>query len=183
MFNDGVLTAKIKVIPTLLQPINENYSPLYYTPFDGSVGLNVSNNRTGYGSSLYAGENFSISKEDGSYLSKDQQKSLVKTKNITIKDFKTLNSLPSRRGKILEYGYNYSYPKNYYEDSNSVFIYSPTTATPILISMNAIEGQYPIFTYLPIKGTTELKPTKDNLFLLTGVNDCKDPFGIDIKKH
>lgn len=182
LFNDGVLTAKIKVIPTLLQPINENYSPLYYTPFDGSVGLNVSNNRTGYGSSLYLGENFSISKEDGSYLSKDQQKSLVKTKNITIKDFKTLNSLPSRRGKILEYGYNYSYPKNYYEDSNSVFVYSPTTATPLLISMNAIEGQYPIFTYLPIKGTTELKPTKDNLFLLTGVNDCKDPFGIDIKK-
>lgn len=182
LFDGGAMVAKIKVVPTLIQPINENYSPLYYTPFDGSVGLNTSNNRTGYGTSLISGENFSITSADGAYLEKDQQKSLVKTKNITIEDFLVLNSLPSRRGRLLEYSYNYSYPANYYNDSNSMFIYSPTTATPLLISMSGEKGQSPVFTYLPIKGSTKLKTTKDNLFLLTGVEGCKDFYGIDLRK-
>jgi len=180
LFDNGLLSAKIKVIPTLIKPISENYSPFYYTPFDGSVGLNVNFNRQGYGTSLTSGANFTVVKEDASFLQVDQKNSLVKTKSTLIDDFMILNSSPSRRGKILEYSYIHSFPKTYQNDSNSSFIFSPTLATPLLLSMNAVKGQSPRFTYLPKKAITSLKPTTNNLFLLTGINGCKDFFGNDI---
>ncbi len=182
LFNGGAMTAKIKIIPTLIQPINENHSPFYYTPFDGSVGLNVNNNRKGYGSSLFSGGLFPISTQAGSFLQEDQKYSLTKTKNIELEEFFVLNSLPSRRGKILEYNYNYTYPTNYYNDANSVFVFSPTIATPVIMTLDAKVGDTPTLTYIPKTGSVDLKPTTNNLFLLTGIKGCNDYYGSDITK-
>jgi len=175
IFSVGSLTAKIKIIPTLIQPINKNYSPFYYTPFDGSVGLRAENNRVGYGTSLSGGDTFYVSKKDGAYMDKSQKDSLAKTKTVTLTNPFWLNSLPSRRAKLFEYSYFF----NGSTDSNSRLVFSPTIATPLLITLSGTTGSNPFMTYGLKKQNRELDPISNNLLLLTGINGCNDFFGYD----
>jgi len=174
----GSLNAKIIVNPVMIQPINEGFSPFYYTPFDGSVGLNASNNRKDYGTALSGGEQFFVSKSDGSYLTTKQKDSLAKLSFTKLSNFFWLNALPSRRGKLLEYQYYF----NGTNDSNSKAIFSPTVITPMLISIQGAEGQLPLISYTLKKQNTEVKPVTNNLLLVTGLKGCKDFFGQDSTK-
>ncbi len=168
LFVSSSPSAKIIISIELLQPVNSDYSPLYYTPIDGFTGLTANNNRIGYGSSLIGGYNLDIINSQGVVLSTEQKKSLNKIKIVKLNDFFLLNSLPSLRSKILDYTLSSSL------DNNSSITFTPTTATPILFEIREKEGDRTILNYSVAKESIELSSKLNSLFILSKLNGCYD---------
>ena len=171
LFVSSSPSAKIIISIELIQPVNSDYSPLYYTPIDGFTGLTASNNRIGYGSSLTGGYNLDIINSQGVVLSAEQKKSLNKIKMVKLNDFFLLNALPSLRSKILDYTLSSAL------DNNSSIIFSPTTATPILFEIREKEGERTILNYSVAKENMELSSKLNSLFILSKLNGCYDYSG------
>jgi len=181
MFNGSSPSAKVIVELYSLEPVNNNYSPWYYTPIDGSVGLNSSNNRRGYGSSvLSSGAQFDVSKTEGSFLDPEQKESLVRVSSSSITNFFLLNALPSLHGKILDYSYNYN--TKTFRDENSKIVFSPTVATPLLFELHGTKGEKTGLVYSVKKDNQEISSDLGNLFLLSYVGNCSDLAGKALSK-
>ncbi|MFA5126311.1 MAG: hypothetical protein WC462_04910 [archaeon] len=181
MFNGSSPSAKVIVELYSLEPVNNNYSPWYYTPIDGSVGLSSSNNRRGYGSSvLSSGTQFDVSKKEGSFLDSEQKESLVRISSSSITNFFLLNALPSLHGKILDYSYNYN--TKTFRDENSKLIFSPTVATPLLFELHGTKGEETGLVYSVKKDNQEISSDLGNLFLLSYVGNCSDLAGKALSK-
>jgi hypothetical protein len=176
LFNGASPVAKIIFQLDLVEPVNNSYSPFYYTPFDGFVGLNASNNRRAYGSALSNNsEPFTVSKTKGALIDYSQKNALVKLNYSQIRNIFLLNSLPSLRSKILDY--SYSYNASTLRDDNSQLIFSPTTATPLLFEIRGTQGEANDFFYGVKKNRQEASSTAQNLFLVSGIEDCSDLAG------
>jgi hypothetical protein len=169
LFSVGSTKAKVIVDLELIEPINKDFSPLYYTPYDGTVGLKLKNNRKDYGSALTTGSNFDIIKNDGIFLTTDQKDALAKLTHTKLIGFTWLNTLASKRAKILDYSYTV-------EDGAQV-IFSPTTATPILMKINGEQGKIPYLTYQVSQGKDVIAANSNSLFLWTGIDGCNDFYG------
>ncbi len=175
IFDGSSPQARIIVELYSLDPVNSGYSPLYYMPIDGLVGLSASGSRTSYGSSITSGSTFDISKSDGVYLDTSQKNSLVKINYSKVEDFFTLNALPSMRGKLLELKYNYN-PKTM-RDENSYIKYFPSVATPLLFEIQGLEGQQTFYTYSVKRNNQPINSTFSNMLLLSSVGKCTDLAG------
>ena len=173
IFNGGAPSAKIIFDLYSLEPVNNNYSPLYYTPVDGFVGLNASSNRRGYGST--ANTELVISKLDGAVLDPTQKEALVKITSSKINNFFILNALPSMRGKVLDYTYNYN-PITKMDD-NSKMILSPTVATPMIFELRGNAGEETLFLYNIKRDNSDITSNIDNAFVLSGSKECSDLAG------
>jgi hypothetical protein len=173
VFNAGIPAAKVIVDLYSLEPVNNNYSPLYYTPFDGFIGLDSPNNRKSYGTT--ASQEISLIKGEGVFLDPKQKDALV---NVTVSkntSFFLLNSLPSLRGKLLDYTYSYN-PRTL-SDANSRIIYSPTVATPLLMKLEGFSGLSTLFSYSVKKDNQDISSDSGNMFILSAVGDCSDLAG------
>ncbi|MFA6269396.1 MAG: hypothetical protein WC652_06260, partial [archaeon] len=173
LFNGSAPSAKIIADIYLVEPVNNNYSPLYYTPIDGFVGLNASNNRRSYGSS--ATQEFSIAKNEGVILDPDQKEALVRISASKNNNFFLLNSIPSLRSKILDFTFNFNSRTGV--DSNSKIFFTPTVATPLLFELWGITGTQTDFFYTIKKDNQIIDSDLSNLFLLSSVGDCSDLAG------
>jgi len=181
MFNGNAPSAKIIVELYSLEPVNNNYSPWYYTPIDGSVGLSSSNNRRGYGSSISSsGAQFDVSKTQGAFLDSEQKESLTRVSSSSITNFFLLNALPSMHGKILDYSYNYN--TKTFRDENSKIVFSPTVATPLLFELHGTAGEETGLVYSVKKDNQQISSDLGNLFLLSYVGDCSDLSGKALSK-
>jgi len=169
LFSGGATKAEVIVDLELIEPINEDFSPLYYTPYDGSVGLKIKNNRQDYGSALTSGSDFDVVLKEGIFLTTDQKDALVKLTHTKLKGFTWLNTLASRRAKILDYSYTVG--------SGANVVFSPTTATPILMKINGPQNTIPYLTYQISKNTDAIIANSNSLFLWTGIDGCKDFYG------
>ncbi|MFA5930907.1 MAG: hypothetical protein WC821_01185 [archaeon] len=173
LFESGIPNAKIIVDLYLLDPVNNGYSPWFYTPIDGSVGTKYAGSREKYGSSIMnSGDEFVVSNAAGAILESNQKDSLSRVGFTKVNNFALLNALPSMRGKIFDYTYNYN-TKNY-NDNNSKIIFSPTTATPLLFELNGIEGKETDFVYMINKDNNPFSSNLSNMFLLSSVGECSD---------
>jgi hypothetical protein len=174
LFDDGRPAAKIIFYLYLLEAVNNNYSPLYYLPVDGSVAVNA--NSVGYATGFSsAADDFPVYKTQGAAISPAQKNSLVKSTYTKISDFSLLNSLASLRGKLLDV--TYAYDAKNFADSNSKIIFSPTTATPLLFELNGIEGAPTEFLYLVKKENMGVKTKTNCMLLVSGVGDCTNLAG------
>ncbi len=173
LFSGGALTSKIIVNMDLKEPINSNYSPFYYTPFDGGLGLKNSNGRRFYGSSISNNSQLQVSLDEPSLLKNDQPDSLVKINSTSITDFFLLNSFASNNGRILDY--------SFVDVPRAVF--SPTIATPLLFVVNGLTNQSSIVNYFISKNEKNLVPKRNNLLFLTGLDNCNDFSGIKLKSY
>lgn len=168
LFRASSPSAIIIVTIDLIEPVNTDYSPLYYTPIDGFTGLTANNNRIGYGSSITSGGEFPITNSQGATISSNQKNSLYKLTHKKINDFFTLNALPSMRSKILDYTLSSNL------DSSSTITFTPTTINPVLFEVNETLNQRPILNYSFKRETTDLS-SKINSSLITSVLEgCKD---------
>ncbi len=174
LIEGGTTNARILFDLSLKEAINEDYSPFYYTPFDGGVGLNTSDNRMYYGSSLTQGSDFGILRKDGIVIENNQRDSFVKLNYEEEDDFFELNAFNSKRAKLLDY---------YFDGPNSKIVYYPTIATPLLFSISGTANTSSGMTYTIMDGARELNGNTNNLFLLTAINNCKGFYGEDITKY
>ncbi len=163
LINEGRINSKIKVVLDLIKPINDNYSPFYYTPFNGGVGLSLDNDRRFYGTSLSSGSNFELIKNIS--LNNNQRDSLFKINYVEQKDIFKLNSVKSNRSKLFIIDF---------KNNNLSIINSPTLATPLLFKLNADVGEFPFFEYNLLSGKNKLNGKTHNLFLFNSIVGCKD---------
>ncbi|MFA6065388.1 MAG: hypothetical protein WCW44_03445 [archaeon] len=178
IFDGSNPQARIVVELYSLDPVNSSYSPLYYMPIDGLVGLSASGSRTSYGSSISNGGNFDISKSSGVYIDSQQNNSLVKINYSKVEDFFTLNALPSMRGKLLDLKYNYN-PKTM-RDENSYIKQFASVATPLLFEIQGTQGEQTFYTYSIKRNNQPINSTFSNMFLLSAVGDCTDLAGVPL---
>jgi len=164
-------SAKIIISIELIEPVNNDYSPLYYTPIDGFTGLTSNNNRIGYGSSLVGGYDLDVVKSQGALISTMQKNSLVKLNFVKSSDFFLLNALPSMRSKIFDYSLSPTL-----DDSSSI-IFSPTLATPLLFEIKETQGIRTMLNYSILRDTTKLSSPINSLFILSKLNGCYDYTG------
>jgi hypothetical protein len=168
LIQSGQIKGKARVEMYLEKAISENYSPFYYTPFDGKVGLGSDNDRRYYGVSLDKGDNLKINNlSEPNVLSGQQKDSIVKIDYFERENIFSQNSFDSRRGKIFDFKFN----------DNSSIIFSPTTATPILIPIIAEKGEDAFVSYAVQKREREISSNKNNLLLITAIDGCKDNQG------
>ncbi|MEK6959144.1 MAG: hypothetical protein AABW59_03815 [archaeon] len=173
LMEGGGLKAKIQVVLYSLQPINNDFSPFYYTPIDGSVGLNTNNNRRGYGTN--ATQRIEVN-NSGSFIDYEQDQALAQLDSDELQKFYVLNSLQSKKGKVLDLSYSF----NGTTDDNSALIYSPSIATPILATVTAAEEENAFVTYELMQGTNKVNSNSSNLLLWNGLAGCKDFSGNDM---
>ena len=169
LFSAGATKANIIIDLELIEPINKDFSPLYYTPYDGTVGLKINNNRKDYGSALTSGTNFDIDKFEGIFLTTDQKDSLAMLTHTKLVGFTWLNTLASRRSKVLDYSYTV--------ENGANVVFSPTTATPILMKINGPVNTVPYLTYQVTKNRDALTTNSNSLFLWNGIDGCNDFYG------
>ncbi|VVB75232.1 Uncharacterised protein [uncultured archaeon] len=172
LFNGTVPSAKIVFELYSLAPISSNYSPFYYLPIDGTVGLTAVNSRTGYGSGITGGNVFDVSRDEKVYYSNQQKFALAKATASQIIDLSLLNSVPSLAGKLFDFTYYYNTTTN--SDSNSRMILTPTVATPLIAQMDANEGTRADFYYSLKRGNSDVYLRTPNLISWTGVDGCSD---------
>ncbi len=160
LISGGAPTAKIYVDLHLLEPIKEDFSPFYYTPFDGSVGVRIKNDRRFYGTSSN-NSTLKLLYSESATIDNEQKDSLKQINVVNLDNFFGTNSSAKNRSKILEYG------------TENVF-WSPTIATPLLFEINSNkETESSIFYWLK-KDDKDVPSIKDNLLLLTALDKCKD---------
>ncbi|MBI4043426.1 MAG: hypothetical protein HY393_01305 [Candidatus Diapherotrites archaeon] len=122
----------------------------YYFPLDGSVGLTNENllNREGYGTIFdLKGDSFKIDEKNEVKLFSSPSTDLSSTVTATwVRDFESLNQLPTKRGTLFELKGN---PVN-----NQVYelSFSPTTATPLLMQVSRNEEKPFSAAYMSFKG-------------------------------
>ncbi|MGI6589406.1 MAG: hypothetical protein ACOX1V_01955 [Candidatus Iainarchaeum sp.] len=167
LFRVSSPSAKIIVVMDLIEPVNTDYSPLYYTPIDGFTGLSANNNRIGYGSSITSGAEFPITNYQGITISSNQKKSLYKLTHKKITDFFTLNALPSMRSKILDHSLSPN-------DNSSTLIFTPTTINPIIFEIKETIGQRPILNYSFKRDTMDISSKMNSSIISSTLKGCKD---------
>ncbi len=168
LISGGSRTASMKIDMFLKEPINSDYSPFYYTPFDGMVGLEKGGNRLFYGTSLNSGTSLKISSEEPSILRTDQQDSVSKINLFSYDNIYSLNSFPSNRGKLLDF----SFSRN-----EADLLFSPTIATPILFTLDGKKDETILISYVPKRNEDSLRIRENNLFFLTALRGCSNPLG------
>ncbi|MFA5764359.1 MAG: hypothetical protein WC915_06135, partial [archaeon] len=161
LINGGAPNAKIYVDLHLLEPIKENFSPFYYTPFDGGVGIRVKNDRRFYGTSTNNNNSLKLLYSDSTSIDNSQKDSLKKINVFNFDTFFSTNSSAKNRLKILDYG------------TENVF-WSPTIATPLLFEINANKDQESSIFYWLKKDDKDIPSINENLLLLTALEKCKD---------
>jgi tetratricopeptide (TPR) repeat protein len=169
----GRPTSKIKVQLEPIRPIHENFSPFYYIPFNGGVGADIDNARRFYGAGLSSPSAFEIIDNLGISLPGKQKDAFVQIDYSEDKDIFELNSLKSKRAKVLDVEYS---------SNNKSINYSPTFATPILLKLNGQAGQSTDIEYDLTVNTRPVDGKTYNLFLLDGLNSCKDFYGNDLSQ-
>ncbi|MDD3083948.1 MAG: hypothetical protein PHP82_02920 [Candidatus ainarchaeum sp.] len=167
LISGGALNSFIRVDLRLKEPIDFNYSPFYYTPFDGEIGLKNNNDRRYYGSSLSNNSQLQVAMAEPLLLKNDQTDSLVKINSVSINDFYLLNSFDSKRGKILDY--------SFIDKPRSIF--SPTIATPLLFTIQGYKGFDTAINYSLNRNERKVSVRENNLLLLTGLKKCNDFYG------
>ncbi len=172
LFSGTVPSAKIIFEIYSLAPISSNYSPFYYLPIDGTVGLSAVNSRTGYGSGITGGSVFDVSRDEKVYYSNQQKFALAKPVASQIIDVSLLNAVPSLKGKLFDYTYYFNTTTN--SDSNSKMILSPTVATPLIAELDANEGTRADFYYSLKRGNSDVYLRTPDLISWTGVEGCSD---------
>jgi hypothetical protein len=155
--------AKIYIDMQLIEPINEKFSPFYYTPFDGKVGTKLKNDRRYYGTSS-TNKEIMIAKSGSIRLDTEQRDSLKKLNIKTANDIFKTNSFASNRSKVLDFG-------------TENVIMSPTIATPLLFELGAKAGEKSSLIYWITKNEKAIPSIRENLFLLTALEKCEDFFG------
>jgi hypothetical protein len=171
LFLSSSPSAKIIVLLDLIKPVDADYSPLYYTPIDGFTGLSANNNRIGYGSSLFGGNDLDIVNSQGVILSSQQNKSLNRINFTKTSDFFVLNAFPSMRSKILDYTLSPAL------DNTSSIIFSPTVATPVIFEISEKNGSKPILNYSVSKEGMDLSSSTSSMTILSTLPGCFDYTG------
>ncbi|MCX6803869.1 MAG: hypothetical protein NTY48_04850, partial [Candidatus Diapherotrites archaeon] len=182
LFQSTIPSAKIINDLYLVEPINSNYGPMYYVPFDGPTGLNANNNRRSYGTTLSGVSGLiNVVKQEGAYITPTQKDALVKLDALKITNPVLLNYSPSIRSKLLELGFfsNSAYPRGY----GTYFNYSPTTATPLLFELNGFTGANTNYLYSLSRDNIGYVPKSPSLFLLSSVGNCTDLAGNKLNKY
>jgi hypothetical protein len=166
LISQGQLHAEIIVSLQLSEAVNSNYSPFYYMPFDGITGARSENNRLYYGSNP-AGSVINVG--TNVIFSGQQNKALVEIDFVEEEDFFRLNSLNSKRSRLLDY----------YFDGDAVFTFSPTLATPLLMQITNI-NETPQIEYTVMKDDRRLDAESSNLFLVNSLFGCNDFLGDEL---
>ncbi len=168
LFENSLPSAKLIFDLYSLQPINKNYSPFYYFPFNGSVGIKSRNDRVSYG--VGGTSDLLIDKSNNALLNNEQERALFNIETQTKSNFFTMNSLNSKRGKLLDVLFKYDSKQNNVDGSKIVF--SPNYATPILIGVKGNEHAQSIFSYVPKENEKIIKSEYQNLLFFNGVEKC-----------
>ena len=166
LISGGGLNAKILVQLELVEAANSDYSPFYYTPLNGITGSRYENGRTNYGVALSRGEGLKLDNETSFYYK--QRDALQQIEYVEEEDIFKLNALNSKRGRLMDYSL-----------ANAKMIFSPTLATPLLMSINNDEGA-PQIEYAVMKDDTEITSVSPNLFLISSLPGCRDVQGNDL---
>jgi len=172
LFNGTAPSAKIVFELYSLAPISSNYSPFYYLPIDGTVGLTAVNSRTGYGSGISGGNVFDVSRDERVYYSNQQKFALAKASASQIIDLSLLNAVPSLSKKLFDFTYYFNTTTN--SDSNSTMVLSPTVATPLIAKLDANEGARADFYYSMKRGNSDAYLRTPDLIPWTGLSNCSD---------
>jgi hypothetical protein len=166
LMTNGVLNARIVVQLELERAVNSDYSPFYYTPLNGITGSQYENGRTNYGTSLSRGEGLQLDNEIRFYYK--QRDSLQKLEYVEEENLFKLNSLNSKRARLLDYSLD-----------DKKMILSQTLATPLLIGIRNDVG-VPEIEYTVMKDDAEMSSSSPNLFLVTALENCSDFEGNDL---
>ena len=176
LFRARTPSARIIFDIYLIEPINSNYSPFYYLPFDGFVGLNSVNNRRSYGTSFSrANQKYEVSPSGGIEINGEQKDSLVKINGFEVKDVFVLNSSPYLNGVLLDVKYVLN--ANNGLGSNSMFLFAKTIATPLIFEVFGENEKQTELSYSIKINEHEINYKGNSLFLLSGFGECTDLAG------
>ncbi len=166
---DGNPDAKI-IVEFLF--LNEAYpnSVFYYLPFNGNIGVGSSNGRNGYGVDyVNSAEPIAIASSPEMVLTKEIYGSNPVTEaNIeVVSDFKTINSIASKRGFLLELeGTDLATVKN--------ISFYPNYATPVIMKMPHEKDNESFSAFYEIKESQTPVEVGTTLSFWTGAGQCLD---------
>ncbi len=180
LFRAGVPSARIIFDLYSIEPINSSYSPFYYLPFDGFVGLSSVNNRRSYGTGFSSSnQTYRINPIGGVEVNSEQKDSLVRVNGKEIKDVFVLNSSPYLNGILLDV--KYAFNSRRVLDSNSIFLFAKTIATPLIFEVSGEVGRQTELSYSLEINELEINAKENSLFLLSGVGECTNLAGTKLK--
>jgi len=151
-------------------------SVFYYLPFNGNVGVESTNGRNGYG--------MGYSNEKGP-IAIASQPELVSSTEIygsnpvaqasvdVVSEFKTLNSVASKRGFLLELeGAETASSKN--------ISFYPNYATPVLMRMSSTKRTDPFSAFYELRNVSTPVEAGTSLTFWTGAGQCLDYSGTPV---
>ncbi len=113
-------------------PIYSNYSPFYYTPLDGQVGLANGQTAEGYRTKLADAKTIVVNSAQGAILNNIPAQALVSAQPTVAEQLDQLNTSLTLRGKILSLSNpTLANGTGLYLSPN--IYYAQTTATPIIL--------------------------------------------------
>ena len=167
--SDGTPDAKIVVEFLFLNQAYPN-SVFYYLPFNGNTGVDSSNGRNGYGIDyVNSAEPIAITTNPEMVSTREIYGSNpVAEANIeVVSDFKTINSIASKRGFLLELeGSDLATVKN--------ISFYPNYATPIIMKMPNEKTDESFSSFYEIKESETPVEAGTSLSFWTGTGQCLD---------
>ncbi|MFH1895800.1 MAG: hypothetical protein ABIJ74_04485, partial [archaeon] len=170
LFKDNTPNAKITISMDKLRTAKPN-SPLYYLPFDGEIGINSSNGRSGYGLDYENTEGQQIRINDGTHSIKTVPMAVAdpteKLKTVYSTDFKKSNL--DDRGKIMQFERT---------STGTKLTYTPSIATPVILEIdrpeeNPSENAY-VFYSISVDGQAQ-NTGSEGITKWSGIEaNCKD---------
>lgn len=150
-------------------------SPFYKLPFDGQVGLqNTTYERVGYGLE-YINENTPIKVNDSLVQTQSGTGSTALAQvNVSMStDLRTLNTIPSSRGNILEVSAASG-------SASQSIQFTPSLATPVMMKITHAVSTQPFSVFYTISNNGSPVDTGSTLTFWEGAGLCYDYTGVPI---
>ena len=166
---DGNPDAEIVVEFLFLDEAYPN-SVFYYLPFNGNIGVDTSNGRNGYGVDyVNSAEPIAIASNPEMVTTREIYGSnpIAEANIEVVSDFKTINSIASKRGFLLELeGTDLSTVKN--------ISFYPNYATPVIMKMPHEKTNESFSAFYEIKESQTPVEAGTSLSFWTGAGQCLD---------
>ncbi len=187
LFTSGNPASKITFDLYSTNPIYSNYSPFYYTPLDGQVGLLTGQTAEGYRAKLSDAKSIVVNSAQGAILNNIPSQALVSISPIVAEQLDQLNTNVLLRGKIFSLS-NATLtsgtalllsPNLYYAQSMAtpIILGTPKTATPhsarYIIKNDITTLAYPSSDFTVFRALNDTDSTRTSLATLSKIPDKK----------
>jgi len=145
-------------------------SVFYYMPFNGNLGVSSTNGRNGYGLGYFNRRgSLAITSQPEMVSSSEVYGSNPVSEAVVelVSDFKTLNSVASKRGFLLEI------EEGETPEKKNVFFY-PNYATPVLMKMDSERTEEAFSAFYELKDAMTPVEVGTSMSFWTGAGQCLD---------